>query len=147
MCDIIGILCRYAIRSGRHPSGSQRPPGPPAGPTQGLHLAHMISRMRIGIYSIPTDKENRINITRILSVDAVLSPSIRSVWGFLLGPRVLLHCSNERLEYYAARGKPLWRHNGFVTSSIHSHDKTNEHTLSYRCANNAIGRCQSNYRK
>ena len=28
------------------------------------------------------------------------------------GPRVLLHCSNERLEHYAARGKPLWRHSG-----------------------------------
>ena len=26
---------------------------------------------------------------------------------------MLLHCSNERLEYYAARGKPLWRHNEF----------------------------------
>ena len=32
---------------------------------------------------------------------------------------------------------------GYVTSSMHSHDKTNEHTLSYRCANNAIERCQS----
>ena len=30
---------------------------------------------------------------------------------------------------------------GSVTSSMHSHDKTNEHTLSYRCANNAIERC------
>ena len=67
--------------------------------------------------------------------------------GFVTGSRVLFHCSNERLEYYAARGKPLWRHNGFVTSSMHSHDKTNERTLSYRCANNAIERCQSNYRK
>ena len=36
---------------------------------------------------------------------------------------------------------------GSVTSSMHSHDKTNEHTLSYRCANNAIECCQSNHRK
>ena len=31
--------------------------------------------------------------------------------------------------------------------SMHSHDKTNERTLSYQCANNALERCQSNYRK
>ena len=67
----------------------------------------------IWIYSIPSDKENRIKIPRILSVNALLSPSLRNVWGFLSGPRVLLHCSNERLEYYAACGKPLWCHNGF----------------------------------
>ena len=36
---------------------------------------------------------------------------------------------------------------GSVTSSMHSHDKTNERTLSYWCANNAIERCQNNYRK
>ena len=36
---------------------------------------------------------------------------------------------------------------GYVTSSMHSHDKTNERTLSYRCDNKAIERCQSNYRK
>ena len=36
---------------------------------------------------------------------------------------------------------------GSVTSPMHSHDKTNERTLSYRCANNAIERCQSSYRK
>ena len=36
---------------------------------------------------------------------------------------------------------------GSVTLSMHSHDKTNEHILSYWCANNAIERCQSNCRK
>ena len=37
---------------------------------------------------------------------------------------------------------------GSVTSSMRSHSKTNERTLSYRCANNAIERCQSkNHRK
>ena len=46
----------------------------------------------------------RIKITRMLSIDALLSPSLRNVWGSLSGPRLLLHCSNERLEYYAARG-------------------------------------------
>ena len=51
-------------------------------------------------------------ITR-LSIDTLLSSSLRIVWGFLSGPRLLLHCSNERSEYYVARGKPLWRHNGF----------------------------------
>ena len=96
------------------------------------------ARIWIWIYSIPSEKENRIKITRILSINALLSPSFRNIWGFFSGSRVLLHCSNERLEYYAARGKPLWRHNGFVTSSMHSHDKTNERILSYRCANNAV---------
>ena len=34
---IIGILCGYAIRSGRHPEGSQRPPGrPQVGPGRWL---------------------------------------------------------------------------------------------------------------
>ena len=57
--------------------------------------------------------KNRIKITRILSIDDLLSPQLRNVLGFLSGPRVLFHCLNERLEYYAARGKPLWRHNRF----------------------------------
>ena len=34
-----------------------------------------------------------------------------------------------------------------VTSWMHRHDITNERTVSYRCANNAIERCLSNYRK
>ena len=35
--DKIGILCGYAIRSGRHPEGSQRPPGrPQVGPGRWL---------------------------------------------------------------------------------------------------------------
>ena len=71
------------------------------------------AKIWILIYSIPSDEENRIKITRILSINALLSPSLRNVWGFLIGPCVLLHCSNQRLDYYAARGKPLWRHNGF----------------------------------
>ena len=33
----------------------------------------------------------------------------------------------------------------FVTSFVHSHDYRNEYTLSDRCANNALERCQSNY--
>ena len=168
--SIIGILCGYAIRSGKHPEGSQRPPGRPQyvhlrcrikndctncalkwerqrfdgelfihdcmtspakradvacrvkpeggeGPTlcsisQRTAPGPLKARIWIWIYSIPSEKENRIKITRILSINALLSPSLRNIWGFLSSPRVLLHCSNERLEYYAARG-PLWRHNGF----------------------------------
>ena len=199
--DTIGILCGYAIRSGRHSEGSQRPPGRPhlrcwiknncancalkweiqwfddelfiltcmtspakradvtcqvkpegRRPDPLLNIprtgpAHKQPEYKYGFYSMPSDEENRIKITRILSIDALLSLSLRNVWGFLSGPRVLIQRSNERLEYYAAHGKPLWRHNGFCDVINDIHDKTNERTLSYRCANSAPERCQSNYRK
>ena len=48
-----------------------------------------------------------------LSIDAVLSPSLCIVWEFLSGQCVLLHCSNESLEYHTACSEPLWCHNGF----------------------------------
>ena len=115
--------------------------------SQGLHLAHIKARILIWIYSVLTDKENRINIVRILSVDAVLSPSLRNAWGFLSGLPLLLHFSKERLDIMQRTVSLCDAIMGFVTSSIHSHDKTNEHTLSYRCANNVIERCQNNYRK
>ena len=87
--------------------------GPKARPFVQYPKGLQKAKIWILIYSIPSDEENRIKITRILSINALLSPSLRNVWGFLSGPRGLLHCSNQQLEYYAARGKPLWRHNGF----------------------------------
>ena len=46
MQHIIGILCGYAIRSGRHPEGSQRPPGrPQVGPGRWLPEGCLPDRM------------------------------------------------------------------------------------------------------
>ena len=71
-------------------------------------------------------------MNRILSIDALISPSLRNVCGFLSGPRVLLHCLNERLEYYAARGKPLWRHRGFCdVINTQSRQKTSTPLVTY----------------
>ena len=55
--------------------------------TEGLHLAHK-------------KPENKYGFIPFL----VMTLSLRNVWGFLTGLRELLHYSNERLEYYAARG-------------------------------------------
>ena len=126
--------------------------GPKARPfvqyPKSLHLAHKKPEYGYGFIPYLVIKKIASKSTVYIVDWRLLSPSLCNVWGFLSGPRVLLHCSNERLEYYAAHGKPLWRHiMGSVTSSMHSHDKTNERTLSYRFTDNAIERCQSNYRK
>ena len=81
--------------------------------SQGLHLAHKKPEYEYGFIQYLVIKKIASNHPYIWSIDALLSPSLRNVKGFLSGPRVMLHCSNERLEYDAARGKPLWRHNGF----------------------------------
>ena len=115
--------------------------------SQGLHLAHKKPEYEYGFIQYLVIKNSHKNHPYILSIDALLSPSLRNVWGFLSGPRVVLHSSNERLEYYAARGKPLWRHNGFYDAINAKSRQKIEHNLSYRCANNAIELCQSDYRK
>ena len=71
------------------------------------------ARIRIWLYSIPCDKENRIKITRIYCRLTSCFRRHFAMFGDSSQVRALPHCSNERLEYYAARGMPLWRHNGF----------------------------------
>ena len=119
------------------------------GPTpcyHGLHLAHK-NRIRIWIYSLPSDKENRIKITNINRLMPCFRRHFAMFWD---SSQVRACCSIVQMNAWN-----ITQHTvslcgvimGSVTSSMHSHDKTNESTLSYRCANHAIERCQSNYRK
>ena len=81
--------------------------------SQGLHMAHKKPEYKYGFIPSLLVKKIASKSPVYLSIDTLLSPSLRIVWEFLSGPCVLRHCSNERLEYYAARDEPLWHHNGF----------------------------------
>ena len=113
--------------------------------SQGLHMAHKKTEYEYGLISYLLVKKIASKWPVYLSIDALLPPPLRIVWGFLSDPRVLLHCWNDRLEYYAARDKPLWRHNT-LSDAINTvtTEQTSERTLSDRCVNNVLERCQSN---
>ena len=111
-------------------------------------LGPLKARVRIWIYSTPSDKENRIKITRIY---CRLTPCFRRHFA-MFGDSFQLRawCSIVQMNGWNITQRAASHCDviiGSVTSSMHSHDKTNEHPLSYRWANNAIERCQSNCRK
>ena len=81
--------------------------------SQGLHMAHKKPEHEYGFIPYLLVKKITSKSPVYLSIDALLSPPLGIVRGFLSGPRVSLQCSNERLEYYATHGKPLWRQNAF----------------------------------
>ena len=105
------------------------------------------NRIRILINYIPSDKENRIKITHIYR----LTPCFRRHFAmFGDSSQVGACCSIVQMNGWNITQRavsPCDVIMGSVTSSMHSHDETNERTLSYRCANNAIERYQNNYRK
>ena len=133
--------------SWRHLSREARGPEGQTLCHHGLRLAHKKNRIRIWIYSLPSDKENRIKITHIYR----LTPCFRRHFTmFGDSSQVGTCCSIVQMNGWNITQRAVSLCDvimGSVTSSMHSHDKTNERTFSYRCANNAIERCQSNYRK
>ena len=132
--------------SWRHLSSETR--GPKARPSVTMDCTWPTKkRIRIWIYSIPSDKENRIKITHIYR----LTPCCRRHFAmFGDSSQVRACCSIVQMNGWNITQRAVSLCDVImvsVTSSMHSHDKTNERTLSHRCANNAIERCQSNYRK
>ena len=77
-------------------------------------------------------------LTCVVIVDELLDSSSSSDDDDVTEMEWLTAVAMAGRKFVTTRGKPLWRHNRFYDVIMHSHGRTNERTLSYRCANLAM---------